>query len=428
MMVIDLCQEDSDTETRSRSPTPDRSVLLNAFLRPSSSSGSSVKRFGVLNGDLKPSRPVSKGSNSNVSVVIPYRADLNHIASNDKAERKPTFPTHHGMSDFYTLDTSVEPYKKRHFSIRAQIDIRRAKKPFVPRKPTSQSTITDTLKKLYDLKLQTIKGPQIIFNAGDQIKSVNFNFEFLNVYKLQAGVEAVDPAFLTGCNCPEGKCTNTCVCLALEEDSDQMIIPYEKGSQGITVLRPEFIKRNSMICECSSLCSCKTKCWNQVVARRRTVRLEIFSTRHRGFGLRSPDPIQRGQFIDTYIGEVVTRAMADDRESSIMTENRASYFFSLDFFDRENFLYVIDGQKYGSITRFMNHSCNPNCKLFSVSYHADTQIFELAFFAIMDIPANTELTFDYQPTRGQVKRPNRIDPDALRCLCGERNCRGQLWV
>ena len=37
--------------------------------------------------------------------------------------------------------------------------------------------------------------------------------------------------------------------------------------------------------------------------------------------------------------------------------------------------YVIDGMNHGSPSRFMNHSCEPNCRLFTVSQnHADTRI------------------------------------------------------
>ena len=98
----------------------------------------------------------------------------------------------------------------------------------------------------------------------------------------------------------------------------------------------------------------------------------------------------------------------------------------MDFFDEDD-VYVVDGRKYGSITRFMNHSCNPNCKMFPVSHnHADEKIFETALFALRDIPPNTELCFDYQPG-WKGNKSGRIDPDAVKCLCGEKNCRGQLW-
>lgn len=78
----------------------------------------------------------------------------------------------------------------------------------------------------------------------------------------------------------------------------------------------------------------------------------------------------------------------------------------------------------------MNHSCEPNCRQLIVSYNnADPKIYDLAFFAIRDIPPNTELTFDYAgiETMGDSAEvvPEEGSP---RCRCGARNCRKYLWV
>jgi histone-lysine N-methyltransferase SUV39H len=124
---------------------------------------------------------------------------------------------------------------------------------------------------------------------------------------------------------------------------------------------------------------------------------------------------------------VISKRAAEEREAAMTSENSASYLFSLDFFSDDDDIYVVDGRKYGSPARFMNHSCNPNCKMFSVSqHHADQKIFNMAFFALCDIAPLTELTFDYYPN-WKNNGPKEIDPDAVKCLCGERNCRGQLW-
>lgn len=75
----------------------------------------------------------------------------------------------------------------------------------------------------------------------------------------------------------------------------------------------------------------------------------------------------------------------------------------------------------------MNHSCNPNCKMLPVSHnHADQGVFGMAFFALKDIAPGDELTFDYHPN-WKLAGPINVDPDATKCLCGENNCRGQLW-
>lgn len=56
--------------------------------------------------------------------------------------------------------------------------------------------------------------------------------------------------------------------------------------------------------------------------------------------------------------------------------------------------------------------------------HGDPRLYDLAFFSLRDIPPMTELTFDYNPG---WKGDKRVDPNAVKCLCGEPNCRGQLW-
>lgn len=142
-------------------------------------------------------------------------------------------------------------------------------------------------------------------------------------------------------------------------------------------------------------------------------------------GLRSPDHIKAGQFIDCYVGEVISKEDADLREAEAGSKPQPSYLFSLDFLVNDDDIYVVDSQRLGAPTRYMNHSCNPNCRMFPVTrHHGDNRIYDLAFFSLRDLPPMTELTFDYNPT---WKGDKTIDPNAVKCLCGEAQCRGQLW-
>lgn len=133
----------------------------------------------------------------------------------------------------------------------------------------------------------------------------------------------------------------------------------------------------------------------------------------------------------------MTEKVADKREEATTSEHGHSYLFTLDWGDDdddpdyspdsedEGDFYVVDGQKYGTATRFMNHSCSPNAKIIpSTPDHGSNKIYDLAFFATREIPPMTELTFDYNP---HWKGSKKADPNALPCLCGEPNCRQQLW-
>lgn len=102
----------------------------------------------------------------------------------------------------------------------------------------------------------------------------------------------------------------------------------------------------------------------------------------------------------------------------------------------------------------MNHSCDPNCRQFTVSsFRGDTKVYDLAFFALEHIPAGTELTFDYldkdavddedeeKDTDGDTDEDidentdendqdveGQKDKSATKCLCGSINCRKYLWL
>jgi [histone H3]-lysine9 N-trimethyltransferase SUV39H len=99
--------------------------------------------------------------------------------------------------------------------------------------------------------------------------------------------------------------------------------------------------------------------------------------------------------------------------------------------------YVVDGEHFGGLTRFMNHSCQPNCRQYAVSFNKnDPMIYEIAFFAINDITAGEELTFDYmdQDDEDACKEEAEEDPqeqdqeNRTRCLCGATRCRKWLWI
>ncbi|EEH46783.2 uncharacterized protein PADG_02881 [Paracoccidioides brasiliensis Pb18] len=467
-MVIDLTRDSSSeddprygVEPEIRTPPLDEGLtLLQKFTRPSlrpgsSSSGgttrnewkSTASTNGTVSSTLNGVLPSNKPPQPSFAVVVPSLGcdtgiKRRRLSSEDDSSSQangvdPEFPNHHGLSSFYSVERSSKALtyqpKQEVSRNRANIQI---KQPAVRYHPFQKGHSDKDILSLYLKKLQRIQGPPVTLKIDpSDASNIDFNFEFINEYKLQKGVKRVDPGFHVGCQCV-GVCDSSS-CYHLDrlpnedededEDSEHQIIPYQVGRDGKVVLRHEFFRKRAMIYECSPLCTCLPSCLNRVVQKGRTVKLEIFRTDNRGFGLRSPENIQAGQYIDRYLGEVITRKEADAREAAT-PKNSASYLFQLDFFiSAEENCYIVDGRKYGSITRFMNHSCRPNCRMFPVSqYEAERNIFDMAFFAIKNIPAGTELTFDYCPYSDK-EGSKAVDPDAVKCLCGERTCRGQLW-
>jgi len=136
------------------------------------------------------------------------------------------------------------------------------------------------------------------------------------------------------------------------------------------------------------------------------------------------------------VGEVITAEEAQRRrEESTVEKRKDVYLFALDKFTDPNSWddrlkgppLEVDGEFFSGPTRFMNHSCDPNTRIFArVGDSADKHVHDLAFFAIKDITAFTELTFDYVDGKDddlEDEEPGEI----IKCLCGTRKCRGWLW-
>lgn len=219
--------------------------------------------------------------------------------------------------------------------------------------------------------------------------------------------------------------------------------PYSKPKAGsVQTLHPFYREQRHAIYECNDNCVCGPNCKTRLVSKGRKVDLTIFKTADRGWGVYCTENLVAGEFIDVYLGEVLTYEEADKREERAVVA-KDSYLYGLDkFVDddetlRDNY-YVVDGQYMGNATRFINHSCEPNCRQYTVSYNKyDLRVYNLAFFAYEDIPARTELTFDYQDLDEEeeedaVRRRQQALNDPRNrgrrpCNCGASKCRGFLW-
>jgi len=78
---------------------------------------------------------------------------------------------------------------------------------------------------------------------------------------------------------------------------------------------------------------------------------------------------------------------------------------------------LIDAGRLGSIARFINHSCAPNCHTEKWSVGAETRVVIVANEALK---AGTELTYNY------FFDDLKDEAQQTRCLCGASNCSGWL--
>ncbi|KAJ7216924.1 hypothetical protein C8J57DRAFT_1482982 [Mycena rebaudengoi] len=245
-----------------------------------------------------------------------------------------------------------------------------------------------------------------------------------------------EPTALAGCEC-DGKsgCNNArpgrCPCASA-------LSTLKNGpayTQGLFAFTTE-----SEIVECNSACGCSPQCNNRLAQFPRQLPAQIFKTEKRGWGARLPVDIVRGHVVGLYTGLLIRR-----EEANKLSGSRASYCFDLDINEDPDEetpekAYSVDAYGCGNWTRFINHSCSPNLQIITVVYDTmpEDNMPYLALVATEEIPAFTELTFDYNPAhqtewelkryREKMRSKKNKSKKQTRCLCGASICRGWLSV
>ncbi|XP_045890520.1 histone-lysine N-methyltransferase NSD3 isoform X8 [Micropterus dolomieu] len=160
------------------------------------------------------------------------------------------------------------------------------------------------------------------------------------------------------------------------------------------------------------VCPAGEGCENQCFSKRLYAETEVIKTDGRGWGLRTNQALRKGDFVTEYVGEVIDSEECQQRIKRAH-ENHVTNFYMLTLTkDR-----VIDAGPKGNSSRFMNHSCSPNCETQKWTVNGDVRI---GLFALCDIEADTELTFNYNLHCVGNRRTS--------CHCGSDNCSGFLGV
>ncbi|XP_029345149.1 histone-lysine N-methyltransferase NSD2 isoform X5 [Acyrthosiphon pisum] len=160
--------------------------------------------------------------------------------------------------------------------------------------------------------------------------------------------------------------------------------------------------------ECEpKVCPAGDKCNNQRFEKTLYPAMVPFLTKGRGWGLKTLEDIKEGSFVIEYVGDVIDEEEFQRRCLEMHQRNEQNYYFLT--IDNSR---TIDAGPKGNLSRFMNHSCEPNCVTQKWTVNGDTRI---GLFALQDIPTGTELVFDYrlQSCAGVEKKP---------CQCGATRC------
>ena len=155
-------------------------------------------------------------------------------------------------------------------------------------------------------------------------------------------------------------------------------------------------------------------CGNTVIQRGKFPTLEVFKSEACEFGLRSTQTLPPFTIVAEYTGEVITEEECLRRMGKYKVSD-AFYFASL------GKGLILDAGKMGSIARFANHHCAPNCALQKWSVDGEARVVLITLDK--SIPALTELCYNYHYSDDglQLKESQRQP-----CHCGADGCAGTI--
>ncbi|MGE0498235.1 MAG: SET domain-containing protein [Ramlibacter sp.] len=130
-----------------------------------------------------------------------------------------------------------------------------------------------------------------------------------------------------------------------------------------------------------------------------------------GKGVFAVQDLAEGETLIEYVGEVISWKEALRRHPHDPKDPNHTFYFHIDE------KHVIDAKFGGNSSRWINHSCDPNCE-------ADEQDGRVFIKALRNIPAGEELNYDYgliidEPLTPELKAE-------YPCWCGAASCRGTL--
>ena len=140
-------------------------------------------------------------------------------------------------------------------------------------------------------------------------------------------------------------------------------------------------------------------------------RIQVRRSGVHGKGVFALQDLAEGETLIEYVGEIISWDEAQDRHPHDPSDPNHTFYFHVNE-DR-----VIDALYGGNSSRWINHSCGPNCE-------ADEENDRIFIKALRNIAAGEELNYDYgliidEPYTKKLKAE-------YPCWCGSAHCRGTL--
>ena len=162
----------------------------------------------------------------------------------------------------------------------------------------------------------------------------------------------------------------------------------------------------------SQTCKVGAQCSNRPLQHKKYAEVVVFREPNMGWGLKTKDFVASGTLVIEYVGEIIDFAEVTRRMGTQCSERPNDKDFYIMELDTD--LYV-DGKHKGNNSRYINHSCDPNCEL---QRWVVGGVMRIGIFAVRDIEPGESLSYDYQFDTNEA--------DTFRCHCGTEACRGTM--
>ncbi|KAF8470213.1 hypothetical protein BDZ91DRAFT_40992 [Kalaharituber pfeilii] len=196
--------------------------------------------------------------------------------------------------------------------------------------------------------------------------------------------------------------TGKCVCTpekGCDEDCLNRCVYYECNDENCNV--------GSKICQNRQFAALKRRVMKKT---KFAEGVEVIQTKDRGFGLRAIRSFEPNEIIVEYCGEIISQEETEKRMRKVY-KNNSCYYLML--FDQSM---IIDATR-GSIARFVNHSCEPNCRM--EKWIVDNKPRMALFAGENGVETGEELTYDYN-----FNWFSGVSQQV--CRCGSAKCRGAM--
>ncbi|KAF0508029.1 histone-lysine N-methyltransferase SETMAR [Gigaspora margarita] len=274
----------------------------------------------------------------------------------------------------------------------------------------------------------------LIYNDDKELEELRIHRKYtVHCVELSSEKEIVtneeSPSYYDGCDCTDNCISEDCGCKSAHGYFYTTQQSHQRG------LNLNFFVPTS-IYECNSSCTCSPIiCPNRIVQHGIKIPLQVFKTMDgRGWGLRTLRKIFKGMFVCEYAGEIIRTEEAKRRWEEMKSDAMAqNYVLCLREHVENRILRTnIDPINIGNAGRYINHSCAPSLQIYLVRINSLIPV--AAFFAVRDIDAGEELTFDYSgfdDHGGRLENVAMVDDiegkkGKKKCLCGNEICRGIL--